>query len=113
MTLFVLRLDPALLPNPDADLRYALPDALAARSGGNFRGSDWTSFDYENGSDALLLFLEAERGAEASATLLEFLHTEPVLGNSLESATAWVRANESWVPLHPPGHTHPLDVDSW
>ena len=96
-----------------AELRYAIPDALAELSGGNFRDSAWSAFDYEDGTDALLLFLDAKDREPALISMLALVRTSRVLGNSLDRATVWVRSGEAWIPVYPSGHSAPLDVEPW
>ena len=51
----VIRLDPNFLTNPDADLRYVLPDLLVERSSGNFIDD---GYDYLGHEPYLVLFLK-------------------------------------------------------
>ncbi len=79
MPTIILKLDPERLENPVADLRYAVPDALAARSGGVIADD---GYDYLENYE-MLIFLQVTDLERAAAIVLEFLEKERVLGNDL------------------------------
>src|ERR1700722_13774193 len=76
----VLRLDPQLLDNPDADIRYMLPDLLAERSGGQICDN---GYDYVGKQNFLMLFLLATAVQSALTCITDVLDNERVLGNDL------------------------------
>jgi len=75
-----LRLDPAALANPDADLRYVLPDLVCARSGDTVHSD---GYDYEGDAPVLAIFLVADDPPAAVALVAEVLASGPILGNDL------------------------------
>src|SRR5436305_1272890 len=80
MPTVVVRLDPRLLRNPDADLRYHLPDLLAERSGGVIRDD---GYDYVGEGPLLVLFLKASELEPALACVLDVVQNARVLSNDL------------------------------
>ncbi|MCW5801202.1 MAG: hypothetical protein KIT31_02220 [Deltaproteobacteria bacterium] len=84
MPTLLIRLEPENLDNADLDLRYLLPDQLAASTDGALtsEGYDYTS------SDAMLLYLSATRSVSGPLldTVVRFVETERVLGNDLRRA---------------------------
>jgi len=76
-----IRLDPALLPNPDADIRYVLPDLLAARSDGTVRDD---GYDYDD-DDVMTIFLDVDDAGAALSLVRSVLRSERVLGNDLSA----------------------------
>lgn len=105
MPAIVIRLDPAQLANPDADLRYVLPDLIAERSGGVITADGYDYLD----DDQMLLFLRTDDLTAATDVVLEVVRGERPLGNSLTSAVVGARdADEPddapYVVVHPPEH---------
>lgn len=80
MPTLTIRLDPRDLPNPDADIRYELPDLLKQRSKGAIRPD---GYDYDE-NHVMTLFLEVEDVDEALQLVRRVLATERVLGNLLD-----------------------------
>lgn len=91
MASIVIRLDPAKLENPDADLRYEIPDRLARRSGGLIRDD---GYDYESNEDVMQIYLKTADLALALPQVVAFLETERLHGNQLALA-AQVGISES------------------
>ncbi|HEV3082482.1 MAG TPA: hypothetical protein VGY66_22045 [Gemmataceae bacterium] len=83
MASFVIRLDPRRLDNPDADIRYRLPDLLAQRSGGVISED---GFDYIGEGPLLVLFLKASALGPALECVLDVVENVRVLGNDLRPA---------------------------
>ncbi len=83
MPTILIRLEPARLANPDADLRYVLPDRLVEASRGRLRDD---GFDYEDGTDAMLVFLAADDLAAVLPDVIDLLENHDVLGNRLADA---------------------------
>ena len=87
MTTIILQLDPSKLSNPDADIRYALPDLIVERS--QVRVTD-NGYDYaDDGAAAaapyLLLFLQTDddNADAAAASVVALLQSERLLENDL------------------------------
>jgi hypothetical protein len=77
----VIRLDPAALADPDADLRYRVPDLLAARTGNLLRDD---GYGYEAGTDAMLIFLRTpELPASIEAVTRFLMDSAELLGQDL------------------------------
>ena len=83
MPSITLRLVPQRLKNPDLDIRYVLPDLLAEKSGGLIEDD---GYDYEEGSDAMLVFLKTTNLEEALACISDVIMNTEVLGNDLKDA---------------------------
>ena len=101
MRAVAIRLDPTLLVNPDADLRYLLPDLMVERAGGALVDD---GYDYlEDGR--MMIYLLAESLDVALPTIREVLETGELLGNSLRSAVAAVADadGDNFVVIYPPG----------
>jgi hypothetical protein len=113
MPSIVIRLDPEGLQNPDADLRYELPDLLAERSGGLMKAD---GYDYEPDCNAMQIYLRTSDVGSAVSQIVEFLETESLHGNRLAEA-AQVGVNESEASLvreyrivYPPGSSGVIAV---
>ncbi|HEY0591021.1 MAG TPA: hypothetical protein VGE86_03555 [Thermoanaerobaculia bacterium] len=83
MPSIVIRLDPELLDDPNLDLRYRIPDMIAARSSGLVAGD---GYDYEEETDAMQIYLQAADLDAALPLVIAFLRTEHLFGNDLASA---------------------------
>jgi len=84
MATVVIRLDPQLLDNPDADLRYRLPAILAERSAGVITED---GYDYVGERSLLLLFLRVSDLEPALVCVLDVVQNVRVLGNDLRPTT--------------------------
>jgi hypothetical protein len=81
----LIRLDPRRMENPDTDLRYVIPNRLAELSNGILTDS---GFDYEEGTDAMLIYLSTENLNAALPFVIELLEKEMIHDNRLaDSAT--------------------------
>jgi len=81
----LIRLDPRRMENPDTDLRYVVPNRLAEVSSGILTDS---GFDYEEGTDAMLIYLSTENLDAALPFVIELLENEMIYENRLaDSAT--------------------------
>jgi hypothetical protein len=76
---FVIRLKPGDLPNPDADLRYVIPDLLQTRSAGRVQDN---GFDYEDG-DVMAIFVSTFDSEWAEPFIRQTLDTEVIYDNEL------------------------------
>jgi hypothetical protein len=81
MHTITLKLFPERLANPDLDIRYLLPDLLVEKSGGLIRDD---GYDYEVGTDAMLIYLLTEDVERAAALITDFIESTQVLGNNLK-----------------------------
>jgi hypothetical protein len=106
MATVVMRLDPRLLDNPDADLRYRLPELLAGRSAGVISDD---GYDYVGDGPLLLLFLKASKLKPALACVLDVVENVPVLGNDLRpAAVVAVEREGGHEVVYPPGFAAPF-----
>ena len=76
---FVIRVNPGDLTNPDADLRYAIPDLLQSRSGGRVQDN---GFDYEDG-DVMAIFVSTFDPEWAEPFIRQTLDTQVIYDNEL------------------------------
>jgi hypothetical protein len=83
MRTIIIKLMPARLSNPDLDIRYVLPDLIVEKSRGRIKSD---GYDYESGSDAMLIYLLAEDVEEAVTCITDVLESTPVLGNDVRGA---------------------------
>lgn len=101
MTTLILRLDPRMLDNPDADIRYQLPDLLAERSEGIVKDD---GYDYVGDGSLLLLFLKTSDVGRAIACVLEVVQNVRVLGNDLRpAAVIAIEREEEYEVVYPSG----------
>ena len=80
MPTVLIRLDPSRMANPDADLRYVVPDRLVEASQGVLADG---AYDYETGSDAMLIFLSADNVDAALPFVIDLLENHVVYDNRL------------------------------
>ena len=83
METIAIRIDPQMLDNPNADIRYKLPDLLAERSGGTI---DSDGYDYAGDSNLMLLFLKASDLKAAVACILDVIEKVRLFGNDLRKS---------------------------
>ncbi|KLN52637.1 hypothetical protein VPARA_62610 [Variovorax paradoxus] len=76
----LIRLDARLLVNPDTDLRYVIPDRLADISEGVLSND---AFDYEEGTDAMLIYLSTHNVDAALPFVINVLENEAIYDNRL------------------------------
>ncbi len=106
MATLAIRLDPQLLENPDADLRYQLPDLLAERSGGIIRDD---GYDYVGPQPLMVVFLQASSLQPALACVLDVIENVPVAGGALRPGAVVAVENETgWEVVYPPGFVGPF-----
>lgn len=80
MPSILIRLDPRRMENPDTDLRYVVPDRLAEVSSGILMDN---GFDYEEGTDAMLIYLSTVNLDTALPFVIELLENEMIYENRL------------------------------
>jgi hypothetical protein len=96
------------LNNPDLDIRYALPDLLAKRSGGLIADN---GYDYLGDANDLVLFVETNQVDIALACILEVISSVPVLDNDLrKSAIVAVERNGKYEVIFPSGYPEEFGV---
>lgn len=91
MPTIYVRLDPRNLDNPDADLRYALPDLITKESCGEVKDD---GYDYVGEVPFLLLFMKADDIDQGLLCILSVLEHDTTLGNNfLQAAVVAVDRN--------------------
>jgi hypothetical protein len=106
MARVVIQLDPRLLDNPDADIRYRLPDLLAERSEGVITND---GYDYVGDGPLIVLFLKASEVNAAVACILEVVQNVRVLGNDLRrTAVVAIEREDGHEVIYPPGFVGPF-----
>ena len=111
MATLAVRLDPQRLDNPDADIRYRLPDLLADRSGGVLRDD---GYDYVGEGPLLLLFLQASELESAIACVHDVIENARVLDNDLRPAAAVaIKRSSGWEVVYPVDSRVHSCQDSW
>jgi hypothetical protein len=99
MDTIAIKLDPALLMNPDADLRYALTDLLAERSGGAIIDD---GYDYVGPHDAMVVFLKVSDLQLATSCIFEVIANFRVLENDLKiAATVAIQRDDKFDVIYP------------
>lgn len=83
MATIIVRLDPRLLDNPDADIRYQLPDLVGQRSSGTVTDD---GYDYIGEGPLLLVFLKALDLTAGLEYVLDVVQNVRVLDNDLRRA---------------------------
>lgn len=106
MATVVVRLDPRLLDNPDADIRYRLPDLLAEQSAGVIADD---GYDYAGEGPLLILFLKASKLKAALTCVLDVVENVRVLGNDLRpAAVVAVERDGGHSVVYPPDFSGPF-----
>jgi hypothetical protein len=99
MDTIAIKLDPALLTNPDADMRYTLSDILAERSGGMIKDD---GYDYVGPSDATVVFLKVSDLERATSCITDVIANVRVLENDLRpAATVAIRRGDKFEVIYP------------
>mgnify|MGYP001107229275 CR=1 FL=1 len=97
MPTILLRLDPSAFDNPDADIRYMLPDLLAERSGGTISDNGYDYVDLGE-TTFLVLFLKTADLQPALACVMDVIESVRVLNNDLRLGVvvAVESGSEAW-----------------
>ena len=90
MTTLAIRLDPARLDNPDADLRYLLADLITSESHG---AAIDDGYGYDSGQ-RLILYMLATDTDIALAAVRSVIESKRPLDNDLAPAVTVAVANE-------------------
>ena len=100
MPTIVIQLDPTQLDNPDADLRYRLPDLLVERSNGLIQDD---AYDYLGDKPLMAVFLETTDVARSLVHVLDVINNVRLLENDLRKGTAiGVLQEGRYVVVYPP-----------
>ncbi len=106
MPTITLRLDPQLLDNPDADIRYRLPDLLVERSRGVISDD---GYDYVGTQPLLVLFLKTSKLKQALACVLDVIENVRVLDNDLRrGVVVAIERSGGREVIYPPGFKGPF-----
>ncbi len=106
METLAIRLDPQLLDNPNADIRYRLPDLLAERSAGVISDD---GYDYVGPQPLMVVFLKVSNPTSALACVLDVIENVPVVGCLLQpGAVVAVERKSGWEVVYPPEFTEPF-----
>jgi hypothetical protein len=102
----VIRLDPTKLTNPDADIRYLLPDMLVERSKGLIADD---GYDYVGKQPLMLISLTTSDLKAALRLILDVIQHAQVLGNQLsESAVVAVEQGTTYQIVFPQDYQEPF-----
>ncbi len=94
MATLAIRLDPRLLDNPDADIRYRLPDLLAERSAGVISDD---GYDYVGPQPLMVVFLKASQLKPVLVCVHDVIENVPVAGCLLRpGAVVAVEREAGW-----------------
>src|SRR5262245_26361376 len=106
MATVIVCLDPRLLDNPDADIRYMLPDLLAERSVGIIADD---GYDYVGDAPLLVVFLKVSELKRALACVLNVVENVRLLDNDLRpAAVVTVEREGRHEVVYPPDFTGPF-----
>lgn len=105
----VIKIDPDKLLDQNLDMRYVLPDLIAARSG-NFIQDD--GYDYASQSDAMLVYLTTGDLQKALPIVIDVIENDDVLGNCLKDAVI-VAAGvyDDYAVVYPPDYGQPFTTN--
>lgn len=99
MDTIAIKLEPMLLTNPDADMRYTLPDLLTERSGGVIQND---GYDYVGPSNTLVVYLRVSDLERAKACIDDVITNVRVLNNDLHGAvTVAVQRGDKFEVIYP------------
>ena len=106
MTTIAIKLDPSQLPNPDADLRYAIPDRIQEATEGRVKDD---GYDYLP-DQTMVIFLAAS-SADDVAAVVDLLSRESFLDNSLlDAAVVGVDSGDGYTVVHPEDYSGEFDT---
>lgn len=115
MHTIALRLHPGRLPNPDADLRYVLPDLMVERADGALTDDGW---GYEGEPPFMVIFLQASDLEAGLSCVLDVVENVRVRENDLrsgcvvavrqEDGTDASQTYDGYEVVYPPGCMEPF-----
>jgi hypothetical protein len=103
MDTIAIKLEPALLTNPDLDIRYTLPDLLAERSERVIQddGYDYVGRPASSGN-ALVIYLKVTELERAKKCIIDVITNVRVLDNDLRrAATVAVQRGDKFEVIYP------------
>ncbi len=101
MNCMAIRLDSDRLANPDADLRYILPDFLAERSAGVIQED---GYDYVGPTNLMVIYLQVSDLERARGIIVDVLENVRVMENDLRPGTLVAeQRGEKFVVVYPSG----------
>ncbi len=98
MQTIIVILNPGKLENPDADLRYSVPDRIEEVSGSLIQSNYYDYIDTEDGEPGPLMgiWLETENASENWHIVSELFQSEKFIGNDLSlSARIYISENDT------------------
>lgn len=96
MQTIIIVLDPGRLANPDADLRYRIPERIEEVSNGAICDNGYDYVEQDQAGPLMAIWLHTEQAQEDWNVVLQLLQNEKFLGNDLsESAQIYISENES------------------
>ena len=99
MTTLAIKLDPAKMLNPNADLRYLIPDHIQQLTANEVQSDGYDYLD----DDAMVIFMRMP-SPDSLPKVLAILHNETFCENDiLETAIIGYDAGEGYIVMHPPG----------
>lgn len=104
-----IRLSPTELPNPDADIRYRIPDLISELTQGSVTDN---GYDYTE-DDTMIVYLSCNNPKQDVETVIRILNDHPVYGNRiLEYATIGISSDgDTFDIVHPPDMRGQFTVD--
>ncbi len=100
MSSIAIKIDPEKMANPDADLRYVIPERIEEATQ---KSVTEDGFDYLD-DNTMVIFLTTEKPEEGVRAILELLGNEEVLDNKiLETAIIGVDLGEGYSVVYPVG----------
>ncbi len=106
-----IKLDPSKLANPDADIRYRVPDLIAAHT--DNRVAD-DGYDYDD-EDIMTVFLRCPSPTDDVKQVLNILREHSVCNNALlDTAVIGVSDGSAIFQIvHPPDQTATFVLEDW
>lgn len=96
MQTIVIVLNPGKLKNPDADLRYTVPDRIEEVSGGAIRDNGYDYLDCQGPGPLLGIWLATESAALHYPTIIRLFQEETFCDNNLSrSAEIYISENDT------------------
>jgi hypothetical protein len=100
-----IKLDPSQMSNPDADLRYLIPDRIEELTDKAIRPDGYDYLD----DDSMVIFLASDDPKADVPKVMEILQSERFLGNNiLDTAIIAGDSGEGYEVAHPKGFTGEL-----
>ncbi len=106
-----IKLNPRDLPNPDADLRYRIPDLIADATNGRIRDD---GYDYAD-DEIMIVYLLCDDPKADVTDVIRTLRANEICDNRiLDSAVIGIATNATtFTIVHPPDDNGEFTVDPW